>query len=94
MITTPNPQRSSTSDPQPPIPPVISVSDWLTKLDDDNESNDCPLNTRPFLDLAGYLQSLPSGDPWEIFDGMLGAADKFASAKNVITGMLKQEIGK
>jgi hypothetical protein len=79
---------------QPSIQSVITVSDWLKKLDDDNNSNDCPLNTEPFLDLAGYLKALPSGDAWKIVDGMLRAAEKIVSAQNVITDLLKQQVGK
>ncbi len=49
--------------------PAVPVSGWLFKLDDSDTgyrhcagstSNRCPLNTAPFLDLAGYLKSLPT----------------------------------
>jgi hypothetical protein len=89
------------SDPQPaastspPIQPVIAVSDWLKKLDDDNKDNDCPLNTRPFLDLPGYLKSLPpSDDSAKIFEGLLEPADKIITAQNAIHQMLKRQAKK
>lgn len=61
MTNAPNSARPSTSGAQP-IQPVITISDWLNKLDDDNKRNDCPLNTERFLDLTGYLKSLPPPD--------------------------------
>lgn len=61
MSNTPNSARQSMSGAQP-IQPVITISDWLNKLDDDNKKNNCPLNTARFLDLAGYLKSLPPPD--------------------------------
>ncbi|WP_332776322.1 tetratricopeptide repeat protein [Polaromonas sp.] len=68
IANAPNSTRQSRSDTQPPIQPVITVSDWLKKLDDDNKKNDCPLNTERFLDLAGYLKSLPPPDyPDQVF---------------------------
>jgi hypothetical protein len=88
-----NTSDQSTS-PKPPPQHIITVSDWLTKLDDDNESNDCPLNTGPFLDLAGYLKSLPSDDAEKIFNGMFDAAEKIVGAQNIIHQMLKQEVRK
>ena len=56
-----NSEQQSTAGTQP-IQPVIPISDWLNKLDDDNKRNKCPLNTNRFLDLAGYLKSLPPPD--------------------------------
>jgi tetratricopeptide (TPR) repeat protein len=85
-----------TSAPQPPILPLITADDWLKKLDDDNEGNPCPLSTEPFLDLAGHLNSLPS--PSEDLHAhawaLLRTAEKIVSARNVIIGMLKQEVKK
>jgi tetratricopeptide (TPR) repeat protein len=84
------------SDPKPAssIPPsqlVSAVSDWLKKLDDDNKNDDCALNTELFLDLPGYLKSLPpSDDSNKIFEGLLEPADKMTTAQNVIHQMLKQ----
>lgn len=94
--TTNAPTRQSTSDTQPPIQPVTTVSDWLNKLDDDDLTHIlCPLNTGPFLDLAGYLKSLPaSDDPEKVFDGLRETAEKIVEAQNVIAGMLKQQAGK
>jgi hypothetical protein len=77
------------------IQPVVTVSEWLTKLDDHNKSNDCPLNTEPFLDLPGYLKSLPaSDDPQKVFESLHETAKKIVSAQNVIVGMLKQQAAK
>ncbi|MDP3354450.1 MAG: hypothetical protein Q8M51_01120, partial [Polaromonas sp.] len=56
-----NSEQQSTAGTQP-IQPVIPISDWLNKLDDDNKRNNCPLNTNRFLDLSGYLKSLPPPD--------------------------------
>ena len=78
----------------PPLYPVITVSDWIKKLDDDNKNTDCPLNSEPFLDLTGYLKSLSSNDAEKIFNGMFSAAEKIVSAQNVIHQMLKQQEGK
>ena len=95
-----SPNRQSTSDTQPTIPPVVTVSDWLKKLDDDNMNNDCPLSTEPFLDLAGYLKSLPPnnaapGHSSGVFYYRLHeTAKKIISAQNVIHQMLKQEAKK
>jgi hypothetical protein len=61
-------------------------------LDDENKDNDCPLNTRLFLDLPGHLKSLPrSDDPRVIFDNLQEAAKVIVTAQNVVTGMLKQQ---
>ena len=85
-----NPTRQSTS--APPVQSVITASDWLKKLDDGDKSNDCPLNTGPFLDLAGYLKSLPpSNDPSTVFRPLHEIARKIVTAQNVITGILKQQ---
>jgi hypothetical protein len=92
ITNAPHSTRQSTSDIPPPIQPVITASDWLKKLDDDNKSNDCPLNTEPFLDLAGYLKTLPPSDnPQNVFESLRETAEKIVSAQNVITGMLKQQ---
>jgi len=72
-----------------------AVFEWLKKLDDDNKSNDCPLNTEPFLDLAGYLKSLPSSDvPQKVFDSLYEVARKIVRAQNIIHLMLKKEAKK
>ena len=85
IIITPNSTRQSTSDTQPSIQPVITVSDWLKKLDDD-------LNTEPFLDLTGYLKSLPPSDKlWNVFESLLKTAQKIVTAQNVIHKMLKPQ---
>jgi hypothetical protein len=52
----------STSDPQPPIRPAITVSGWLAELGTDDRGNiySSNLNDPVFLDLAGHLKSLNS----------------------------------
>ena len=71
---------------------VIAVSDWLKKLDDENESSACPLSAAPFLDVASHLKSLPpSDDPWKVFERLHATADTIISAQNVIAEMLKQQ---
>jgi tetratricopeptide (TPR) repeat protein len=54
--------KAATSNTALQNPVVITVSDWLGKLDDDEKTHNCPLNTGPFLDLAGYLKSFPPSD--------------------------------
>lgn len=72
-------------------PHAVSVTDWLAKLDDGNKSNECPLNTEPFLRLAEYLKSLPpSGDSQKVLDSLHKTAKTLVTAQSVITGMLKQ----
>ena len=84
--------RESMLDTRPSIQPVIAVSDWIGKLDNDDENDDCPLNTGPFLDLAGYLKSRPASDtPEKAFDGFHKTAKTVITAQNVIHRMLKQQ---
>jgi tetratricopeptide (TPR) repeat protein len=74
---------------QPAIP-AIKVSDWLEKLDGDNEYGVCALNTKPFLDFASYLASIPSSnDAQTQFRALKDAAEKIIKAQNVIDMMLK-----
>lgn len=72
--------------------PVLKASDWLEKLDDNNQSNRCPLNTDPFLDLAGYLTAQHSDDPGTLFYALYNTAEKIAKARNIINRMLKQQV--
>jgi hypothetical protein len=91
----PNPPRQSMPDTQPSIQPVVTVSDWLKKLDDDADSHDCPLNTEPFLDLAGYLKSKTSSDnPEEVFGRLHYTAKGVVMAQNVVYQLLKQQVRK
>lgn len=93
--------QSTNSIPQA-VQHIPSISGWLKVLDDDKLDNDCPLNTEPFLDLAGHLKSLPSTKAYSdniehaatISDGLFNAATKIVTAQNIITGMLKQQAGK
>src|SRR5439155_17454059 len=88
------PPSTANAQPQPRSQPVITVADWLGKLDDDNKSHDCPLNTEPFLDLASYLKSLPPSDtPQKVFASLHEAATKIVKAQNVLAGLLKQQAG-
>lgn len=51
------------------------------------------LNAEPFLDLAGYLKSLPrSNDPQQMFASLHGTAKEIATAKNVLDRMLRQQV--
>ena len=91
----PKPGVAATTPASPPPAPAVqkmSVSDWLKRLDDDNKDEECPLNTRLFLDLPGYLKSLPrSDDPKVIFSGLNDAAKVIVNAQNVVAAMLKQQ---
>ena len=75
----------------------IAVRNWLKILDDARplssyETYRCPLNTEPFLDLAGHLKSLPpSADPEKVFESLHETAKTIVDAHNVIIEMLKQE---
>jgi hypothetical protein len=70
---------------------ALKVSDWLTKLDDGSNSY-CPLNTEPFLDLAGYLKSLPpSSNPRDVFKSLQETANTIVNAQIVIHQMLKRQ---
>ena len=81
--------------PVRPAVPVITARDWLNKLDDKSTYSDCALNTDPFLNLAGYLKSLPpSDDPQKVFQGLRETAEKIVTAQNVIDQMLKQQAKK
>jgi len=74
---------------------VINVSDWVNNLDDKvaqpAQYSVCPLNTEPFLDLAGYLTGQHSDDPDKLFDVLKETAEKIIKAQNVIDKMLKQQ---
>ena len=84
---------SPTPASQPPDRPRISDTDWITKLNDSEMSGDCPLNSRPFLDLAGYLQSLPSSDdPRQFFEKLRATADKLIRAQHIVYNMLEQQL--
>ena len=88
-------------DPKSATPPVLihpAVSVWLARLDDDNSDpmkwksilgGDCPLNTLLFLDLRGYLRTLPAGTPQALFDTHSTMAWCMVRAQNVVDQMLK-----
>ena len=53
------------------------------------------MNADLFLDLAGYLKSLPpSDDPQKVFKALHDTAERLVKAQNVIDQMLKQQAGK
>ena len=97
----PHPSPQSTADTKPPIQPVVNVSDWLYELDgkvytSDGRSlistNKALLSTEPFLDLAGYLKSLPSSDkPQNVFHSLHETAAELVGGQVVIQGMLKRQ---
>ena len=88
----PNSTRQLPSDTRPTTQPNLKVADWLERLDAEGEQWDCALNTRPFLDLAGYLKSLPSSrDPNKVFNDLSDASKKLVRAQNIVHQMLKQQ---
>lgn len=91
--------------PTPPPPPsnfppkpIISVSDWLSVLGYNSPQfsrYSAQLNSAAFLDLVGYLKSLPaSDDPQKVFDGLFKTADAFVSAQTTVVEMLKQQLAR
>jgi tetratricopeptide (TPR) repeat protein len=88
----PNSTRQLPSDTRPTTQPILKVADWLERLDHEGTQWDCALNTRPFLDLAGFLKSLPSSrDPNKVFNGLSEASEKLVRAQNIVHQMLKQQ---
>jgi tetratricopeptide (TPR) repeat protein len=77
---------------QPPAISAVQVSNWLKRLDDSNKTNDCALNTGPFLDLASYLKSLPSSNTTqEVFETLHPIVSTIVKAHHDIDKMLKQQ---
>lgn len=75
-------------------PPARTAADWVKMLDD-NSRYGVALNTEPFLNLAGYLKSLPPSDnPEKVFESLHETAKTIVKAQNVITAMLKEQAGK
>jgi len=73
-----------------PVPSAPPAYDWMNKLDDSDQSNDCALNTEPFLDLASYLKSLPSLDtPKEVYHSFATTTQKIVKAQKAIDEKLK-----
>ncbi len=70
---------------------VITVTDWLKKLDDDNKIDDCPLKIEPFLDLESYLKSVVRADDSakNIFAELKQSAEKIVNARNIVLQLLK-----
>ena len=71
--------------------PLVQVSEWLKKLDDDQWSSDCPLKAAPFLDLGGYLKSLRSDDPKELYRSLSMTVDVVVRARSAVSQALKQQ---
>ena len=85
----------------------IAVSDWIETLDEEDKTGIypygrviplipyhrvIPLNSEPFLDLRGYLKSLPpSNNPQKVFNDLIAAVNKIIAAQNDIHRMLKQQ---
>jgi tetratricopeptide (TPR) repeat protein len=73
----------------------LVVSHWLSELDDGNQTDDCALNSDPFLDLPTYLNTLPQSDnPQVYFDALARVGYRLARAHSVIKRMLKERAGK
>jgi tetratricopeptide (TPR) repeat protein len=72
-----------------PAVAAVTASDWLGELDEDY--GDCPLNTDLFLDFAGYLKTLHSDNPQNLFSALRTTAEKSIDAQNVIDRMLKRQ---
>ncbi len=69
--------------------------DWLYMLDNSNKDSFCPLNTDLFLDLAGYLKSLPpSGDAKKAYDLFSTTTQKIVQTQHMIDTILKKQSGK
>ena len=69
-----------------------TIAGWLGKLEDDNESHTSPLNTGPFLDLAGYMKSLPpSSDPIKVLEGLRKTVKKVFAAQTEVFELMKQQ---
>jgi len=73
-----------------PTPRVVSYSDWIDKLDDQDPDHNCALNTDPFLDLGAYLASKNSNDKELLFDAFNKTTEKFVNAQNAVDQLLKQ----
>ncbi len=61
----------------------ITASDWLNKLGE--------LDDEFFLDLAGYLKTLPSDNPDSLLAALRDTVDKIATSQIIIGDMLKQQ---
>jgi tetratricopeptide (TPR) repeat protein len=72
--------------PVAPIVPPVAVSEWIYMLDYS------PVNSEPFLDLRGYLKSLPpSNNPQKVFNDLIAAVNIIIAAQNDIHRMLRQQ---
>ena len=73
----------------------MPASDWLGKLDDADRRSECPLSASLFLDLAGYLKSLPPSDnPEKVFEALRVTVRDLNRAQYVVHQMLKQQARK
>ncbi|WP_332776321.1 hypothetical protein [Polaromonas sp.] len=93
VVPTPAPTPESTAAKRSPVP-SMTAEDWIKMLDDKSQYG-AALNTEPFLNLAGYLKSLPPSDnPHRVFDSLHKAAETLVKAQNMIAAMLKQQARK
>jgi len=73
----------------------IPVSDWIKVLDDETKGDYSPLNTPPFLDLAGLLKNQPpSDDTQTTFDSLKEILWDLLKGQNAVDQMLKQQMKK
>ncbi|MBP6005206.1 MAG: hypothetical protein KA746_17390 [Pyrinomonadaceae bacterium] len=70
----------------------ITVSDWLRILDDADKGHYVALSTKPFLDLTGYLKSLPQSKGGnEVFQLLAETFLGTINAHHLLSQMLKQQ---
>jgi hypothetical protein len=70
---------------------VANSTDWINILD--NKYGEFTLDAGPFVDRAGYLTSLYTGDPLEDFYTLYSSVEELVKAQNVVDKMLKQQAG-
>jgi hypothetical protein len=95
--------QSASRQSVPNSKPVVKVADWLTSLDDSDMNHwsvfSSALNTDPFLDLAGYLKSLPAPSDLRrdnygrtiAFNPLRETISRLVSARLFIDEKLKQQ---
>ena len=69
------------------------VSKWLKRLDDNGKDYTYQvgqLNTDPFLDIVGYLKSIPTSDSQKYFYELHTIADKLVAAHYMIEKKIKE----
>lgn len=71
------------------LPLHTQSADWLHILEKTSESDSCPLNSAPFLDLPAYLKSVSSDDPGNLYEILAGTAQKLMKADKVVAQLLE-----